>query len=254
MAVRRAGGRPPADRRRHLSRHLAPGAPAPNLREARAVVVATGAYDLAERARYAWRRSAACLALLPRTAFVYYRRRSWWSGARTPRPKRLSSFSASGAKPMLVHRGATLGDSIKYWVKPDIENRIKEGSVDARFNTASLKSPRRTCGSKAGRCLARVGRCGAPHDRLPIRYDATAHSRRRRGRRARRTRARPGDLRNHRPESVRHWRLRGRQAERPHLHRERPLPRRSGDQDDRGAPETDRCAASWPSGFLAFNS
>ena len=25
--------------------------------------------------------------------------------------------------------------SVKYWVKPDIENRIKEGSVAARFNT-----------------------------------------------------------------------------------------------------------------------
>ena len=34
-----------------------------------------------------------------------------------------------------MHRGAALGDSIKYWVKPDIENRIKEGSIAARFDT-----------------------------------------------------------------------------------------------------------------------
>jgi thioredoxin reductase (NADPH) len=34
-----------------------------------------------------------------------------------------------------VHRRPALGDSIKYWVKPDIENRIKEGSVAARFET-----------------------------------------------------------------------------------------------------------------------
>ena len=34
-----------------------------------------------------------------------------------------------------MHRHAALGDSIKYWVKPDIENRIKEGSVGARFDT-----------------------------------------------------------------------------------------------------------------------
>jgi hypothetical protein len=33
----------------------------------------------------------------------------------------------------LVHRHATLGDTIKYRVRPDIENRIKEGSVAARF-------------------------------------------------------------------------------------------------------------------------
>jgi thioredoxin reductase (NADPH) len=32
-------------------------------------------------------------------------------------------------------RGDQLKDSIKYWVKPDIENRIEEGSIDALFNT-----------------------------------------------------------------------------------------------------------------------
>jgi thioredoxin reductase (NADPH) len=40
----------------------------------------------------------------------------------------------AGAHVTIVHRHAALGDSIKYWVKPDIENRIKEGSVAARFN------------------------------------------------------------------------------------------------------------------------
>jgi putative YpdA family bacillithiol system oxidoreductase len=33
----------------------------------------------------------------------------------------------------LVHRGAKLGDSVKYWVKPDIENRLKEGAIKAYF-------------------------------------------------------------------------------------------------------------------------
>ena len=33
-----------------------------------------------------------------------------------------------------MHRRPALGESIKYWVKPDIENRIKEGSIAARFN------------------------------------------------------------------------------------------------------------------------
>ena len=42
---------------------------------------------------------------------------------------------APARTPTIVHRRAALGDSIKYWVKPDIENRIKEGSVAARFNT-----------------------------------------------------------------------------------------------------------------------
>jgi thioredoxin reductase (NADPH) len=34
-----------------------------------------------------------------------------------------------------VHRRSQLGDSIKYWVRPDIENRIREGSIRARFDT-----------------------------------------------------------------------------------------------------------------------
>ena len=36
----------------------------------------------------------------------------------------------------LVHREAVLGDSIRYWVKPDIENRIAEGSIPALFDTS----------------------------------------------------------------------------------------------------------------------
>ncbi len=41
----------------------------------------------------------------------------------------------AGAHVTLVHRGAELKSTIKYWVRPDIENRIKEGSIAARFNT-----------------------------------------------------------------------------------------------------------------------
>ena len=41
----------------------------------------------------------------------------------------------SGAHVTLVHRHPQLKGSIKYWVRPDIENRIKEGSVRGLFNT-----------------------------------------------------------------------------------------------------------------------
>ena len=40
-----------------------------------------------------------------------------------------------GARVTLVHRGAELHRHIKYWIKPDIENRIKNGEVAAYFNT-----------------------------------------------------------------------------------------------------------------------
>jgi thioredoxin reductase (NADPH) len=35
----------------------------------------------------------------------------------------------------IVHRGAHVKPGVKYWLKPDIENRIEEGSIPARFHT-----------------------------------------------------------------------------------------------------------------------
>jgi len=40
-----------------------------------------------------------------------------------------------GAKVTLVHRGAALHRHIKYWIKPDIENRIKNGEIAAYFHS-----------------------------------------------------------------------------------------------------------------------
>jgi thioredoxin reductase (NADPH) len=43
-----------------------------------------------------------------------------------------------GAEVTMVIREAALRDSVKYWVKPDIENRIREGSIKAYFNSTIL--------------------------------------------------------------------------------------------------------------------
>ena len=40
----------------------------------------------------------------------------------------------NGARVSLIHRGPELG-SIKYWVLPDIQNRLKEGAIIAYFDT-----------------------------------------------------------------------------------------------------------------------
>jgi thioredoxin reductase (NADPH) len=40
-----------------------------------------------------------------------------------------------GAEVTMVIRESELRESVKYWVKPDIENRIKEGSIKAFFNS-----------------------------------------------------------------------------------------------------------------------
>lgn len=44
-----------------------------------------------------------------------------------------------GARVTLVHRGEALHRHIKYWIKPDIENRIKNGEIAAYFSTNVVK-------------------------------------------------------------------------------------------------------------------
>jgi thioredoxin reductase (NADPH) len=41
----------------------------------------------------------------------------------------------SGARVTLVHRGSEMHRHVKYWIKPDIENRIQNGEIKAYFNT-----------------------------------------------------------------------------------------------------------------------
>ncbi|MCO5935008.1 YpdA family putative bacillithiol disulfide reductase [Mucilaginibacter sp. RB4R14] len=48
-----------------------------------------------------------------------------------------------GAEVTLVVRGAEVSSRVKYWVRPDIINRIKEGSIKAYFNS-SLSAVRQT--------------------------------------------------------------------------------------------------------------
>jgi thioredoxin reductase (NADPH) len=40
-----------------------------------------------------------------------------------------------GARVTMVHRGSGIHSNVKYWIKPDIENRIKNGEVKAYFNS-----------------------------------------------------------------------------------------------------------------------
>jgi thioredoxin reductase (NADPH) len=65
----------------------------------------------------------------------YYRRRVVIVGGGNSAAEWALDLFRSGAHVTLVHRHPELKKTIKYWVKPDIENRIKEGSVAARFNS-----------------------------------------------------------------------------------------------------------------------
>jgi thioredoxin reductase (NADPH) len=45
------------------------------------------------------------------------------------------SLHRHGAHVRLIHRGSALSRGVKYWILPDIENRIKQGSIEAFFNS-----------------------------------------------------------------------------------------------------------------------
>lgn len=45
----------------------------------------------------------------------------------------------NGARVTLVHRGAELRKGVKYWLKPDMENRLQEGAIASRFHARVLE-------------------------------------------------------------------------------------------------------------------
>ena len=101
---------------------------------ARHVVLATGAYDIVNRMGVPGED-------LPHVSHYYtqphpfFRKRVVIVGGKNSAAEAALDLFRAGASVTMVHRRAALGESIKYWVKPDIENRIKEGSIAARFNT-----------------------------------------------------------------------------------------------------------------------
>ncbi|HUY94828.1 MAG TPA: YpdA family putative bacillithiol disulfide reductase [Terracidiphilus sp.] len=44
-----------------------------------------------------------------------------------------------GARVTLVHRGPDIHRHVKYWIKPDLENRIKNGEIRAIFNSRAAR-------------------------------------------------------------------------------------------------------------------
>jgi len=63
----------------------------------------------------------------------HYRQRVVVVGGGNSAAESALELHRAGAFVTLVHRGPELKSTIKYWVRPDIENRIKEGSIAARF-------------------------------------------------------------------------------------------------------------------------
>jgi bacillithiol disulfide reductase len=101
---------------------------------AHAVVMATGAYDVPNLLGIPGE-DLPHVSHYYREPHAYYRRRVAVVGGKNSAAEAALELYRAGAQVTLVHRGAALGESIKYWVKPDIENRIAEGAVRARFST-----------------------------------------------------------------------------------------------------------------------
>jgi thioredoxin reductase (NADPH) len=102
------------------------------VRHARYIVLATGYFDHPN-----------CIGVpgedLPHVRHYYrephehYRQRVVVVGGGNSAAEAALELYRAGARVTLVHRGPSLKPTIKYWVRPDIENRIKEGSIAARF-------------------------------------------------------------------------------------------------------------------------
>jgi thioredoxin reductase (NADPH) len=75
-------------------------------------------------------------------AHGYYRKHVVIVGGGNSAAEAALELYRSGAHVTLVVRRPELKPSIKYWVKPDIENRLKEGSVIGLFNTRVMEIQR----------------------------------------------------------------------------------------------------------------
>jgi thioredoxin reductase (NADPH) len=96
--------------------------------------VATGYYDLPNEMGIPGEN-------LPHVSHYYTEPYEFWNqdvvviGGKNSAAEAALDLYRNGAHATLVHRNAELGSTIKYWVRPDIENRIKAGQVKALFET-----------------------------------------------------------------------------------------------------------------------
>jgi len=67
-------------------------------------------------------------------AHPFWRQRVVIVGGKNSAAEAALEIHRAGGFVTMVHRGPGFGESVKYWVKPDIQNRVNEGSIKAHFN------------------------------------------------------------------------------------------------------------------------
>src|SRR5271157_288017 len=101
---------------------------------ARKIVVATGYYDLANQLEIPGEDLDKVFHYY-REPHPYYDTDVVVIGGKNSAAEAALDLWRHGARVTLVHRGSEMHHHVKYWVRPDIENRIKSGEITAHFNS-----------------------------------------------------------------------------------------------------------------------
>src|SRR5262249_20066523 len=105
-----------------------------HLYRARKVVVATGYYDIPNSLNIPGE-DLAKVSHYYTEAHPYYDQDVAVIGGKNSAAIAALDLYRTGARVTLIHRGRELSNHIKYWIRPDIDNRIKNGEVTAFLET-----------------------------------------------------------------------------------------------------------------------
>jgi thioredoxin reductase (NADPH) len=104
----------------------------------RKVIVATGYYDRANLLRISGEDLSKVLHYY-REPHPYYDNDVMIIGGKNSAAISALDLWRHGARVTLVHRGPKMHSHVKYWILPDIENRIKNGEIAAYFNSSVVE-------------------------------------------------------------------------------------------------------------------
>jgi thioredoxin reductase (NADPH) len=102
--------------------------------QARKIVLATGYYDVPNMLDVPGEELDKVLHYY-QEAHPYYNHDVAVIGAKNSAAIAALELWWTGARVTLIHRGAGISDSVKYWIKPNIENRIQNGEIRAYFQS-----------------------------------------------------------------------------------------------------------------------
>jgi len=102
------------------------------VRRARAVILATGYFDQPNRLNVPGE-DLPHVSHFYQQAHPYHRKTVVVVGGANSAAEAALELYRGGARVTLVHRHEAMSSTVKYWVLPDLENRIKEGAIAARF-------------------------------------------------------------------------------------------------------------------------